>query len=72
MFSLLNIMTKAQAISLFRNAAHMATELGITRSAVSQWPDEGDIPRQHELTIRYVLKLSPAAKAKLPAQKAAA
>lgn len=54
MFSVLN-MTKKQAIALFRNAAELAKKLGISRSAVSQW-DEAEIPREHELAIRYQLR----------------
>ncbi|TAM22388.1 MAG: hypothetical protein EPN60_16985 [Nevskiaceae bacterium] len=49
-------MTKKQAISLFRNAAELATKLGISRSAISQWDEEGEIPREHELVIRYQLR----------------
>lgn len=49
-------MTKAEALQRFKNASQMAKALGITRSAVSQWPDDADIPREHELTILYVLK----------------
>lgn len=49
-------MTKADALSRFKNASAMARALKISRSAVSQWPEHGDIPREHELTILYVLK----------------
>jgi transcriptional repressor of cell division inhibition gene dicB len=38
-------MTKQEAISLFGNGASLARALGITRSAISQWPDDLDQPR---------------------------
>jgi len=46
-------MTKREAVALFKNAAELAEELGITRSAVSQWADDESIPEVHELRIRY-------------------
>lgn len=33
----------------------MARQLGISRSAVSQWAPDQPIPEVHELKIRYVL-----------------
>lgn len=33
-------MTKTQAIAIFRTGKLLADALGITRSAVSQWPEE--------------------------------
>lgn len=55
MFSVLN-MTKSEAIALFKNASDLAAQLGISRSAVSQWPESAAIPREHELAIRFVLR----------------
>lgn len=49
-------MTKLEALALFKNASEMASALGITRSAVSQWKDEEPIPAVHELRIRYELR----------------
>lgn len=49
-------MTKREALVHFKNASEMAEALGITRSAVSQWDDEDQIPPVHELRIRYELK----------------
>lgn len=48
-------MLKSDALSLFRNASDMASNLGVTRSAVSQWPNNGHIPEAAYLKIRYVL-----------------
>lgn len=49
-------MTKREALAYFRNAADMAAQLGISRSAVSLWDDDKPIPKVHELNIRFVLK----------------
>jgi hypothetical protein len=38
-------MTKQEAISLFGNGASLARALGLTRSAISQWPDDLDQTR---------------------------
>jgi DNA-binding transcriptional regulator YdaS (Cro superfamily) len=47
---------KQQAVSLFKNASDMASALGITKSAVSQWADDRPIPAAHALRIRYELR----------------
>lgn len=48
-------LNKQEAIALFSTAKALATALGISKSAVSQWPD-GPIPENHDLKIRYELK----------------
>ena len=48
-------LSKKEAIALFSSAKELATALGISKSAVSQWPD-GPIPDNHDLRIRYELK----------------
>jgi DNA-binding transcriptional regulator YdaS (Cro superfamily) len=48
-------LSKKEAIALFSSAKELAKALGISKSAVSQWPD-GPIPDNHDLRIRYELK----------------
>lgn len=48
-------LSKHEAIALFSTAKALASALGISKSAVSQWPD-GPIPENHDLKIRYELK----------------
>lgn len=48
-------LSKQEAIALFSSAKELATALGISKAAVSQWPD-GPIPDKHDLRIRYELK----------------
>jgi transcriptional regulator with XRE-family HTH domain len=48
-------LSKHEAIALFSSAKELAKALGISKSAVSQWP-EGPIPDNHDLRIRYELK----------------
>ena len=48
-------LSKHEAIALFSTAKALAAALGISKSAVSQWPD-GPIPENHDLKIRYELK----------------
>ena len=48
-------LSKKEAIALFSSAKELATALGISKSAVSQWPD-GPIPDNHDLRIRYELR----------------
>lgn len=55
MFSVIN-MKKERAIEIYGSAANLAHALGITRSAVSQWKSGKNIPREHELRIRYELR----------------
>ena len=48
--------TKAQAIEAYGgNASALARALGITPSAIYQWP-EGPIAEGHALKLRFVLK----------------
>jgi len=47
--------TKAQAISLYPTQTELAEALGISKSAVSNWPD-GPILEVHDLKLRYELK----------------
>jgi len=46
---------KKEAIALFSSAKELAQALGISKAAVSQWPD-GPIPDNHDLRIRYELR----------------
>ncbi|MGE5624830.1 MAG: Cro/CI family transcriptional regulator [Bacillota bacterium] len=48
-------LSKKEAIALFSTAKALAGALGISKAAVSQWPD-GPIPENHYLKIRYELK----------------
>lgn len=47
-------MKKREAIEQFGSGAALARALGITKQAVSQWPEDR-IPEKQELRIRYVL-----------------
>jgi len=46
---------KSEAVALFGSAKALARALGISKAAVSQWP-EGPIPQKQDLKIRYELK----------------
>lgn len=48
-------LSKQEAIALFSSAQELGTALGISKAAVSRWPD-GPIPDNHDLRIRYELK----------------
>jgi len=48
-------LSKSEAVALFKNKAELARVLGISRAAVSKWPDE-KIPEAQALKIRFVLK----------------
>jgi len=48
-------LSKQEAIALFHSAKALAGALGISKAAVSQWP-EAAIPENHDLRIRYELK----------------
>ena len=48
--------TKKQAINLFGSAKALYEALGISKQAVSQWPDDKPIPEDKALRIRYELK----------------
>lgn len=47
--------TKRQAVAAYKTQTALAQALGISKSAVSQWPD-GPIPELHALKLRYQLK----------------
>lgn len=47
-----NVITKKQAVSHYRTQTALAKALGVTKGAVSQWP-EGPLPRVHQLALRY-------------------
>lgn len=49
--------TKKQAIEAYGSVAGLADALGITRSAIYQWPD-GPIAEVHALRLLYVLRPS--------------
>lgn len=48
--------TKEEALACYPTMTALAGALGITKSAVSQWPAGKPIPREHALTLRFVLK----------------
>lgn len=50
------IIMKNEALAMFSSQAEMARALGITRSAVSQWPDDRPIPEAQALKLRYQLR----------------
>ncbi len=50
------VITKEQAIALYESQSALARALGITKGAVSQWPDGKQIPENHALRLRYELK----------------
>lgn len=47
--------TKKQAVAAYGDVAGLARALGITRSAIYQWP-EGPIAEVHALRLMYVLR----------------
>lgn len=50
------VITKDQALAAFGgNGAALARALGLTRAAVSAWPD-GPIAEGHALKLRFVLR----------------
>lgn len=44
-------MKKADAIEFFGSGVEMAKKLGVTKSAVSQWGEELDYPRQCQIQV---------------------
>lgn len=49
--------TKEEALAAYGNVgSDLAKALGITPSAVYQWPDDKPIPNEQALKLRYVLK----------------
>lgn len=61
-------MTKQQAIAVFGSGTALARALGITKSAVSQWPD--DLPQRTIDEINgAAMRLGLIAKSELPLEK---
>ena len=48
-------LTKQGAIQLFDNRAQLARALGITRGAVTNWPEDKPIPINRELQLRLYI-----------------
>ena len=49
-------MYKEEAIQLYEGSCtKLAAALGISKSAVSQWPDDKPVPEKQELRIKYEL-----------------
>lgn len=48
--------SKTEAIGMFRNKAHLAKALGLTRQAIDRWADDKPIPQKHALAIRFILR----------------
>ncbi|KAF1045637.1 hypothetical protein [Xylophilus sp.] len=50
-------MTKSELLSrLCIRQSELARLLGVSRSAVAQWPDDQPIPEKQELKLRYELR----------------
>lgn len=50
-------MTKSELLNkLSMRQAQLARLLGVSRSAVAQWPDDQPIPPKQELRLRYELR----------------
>ena len=47
------VITKEQAIALFKTQTALAEALGITKGAVSLWKNGEAIPEVHALRLRY-------------------
>jgi DNA-binding transcriptional regulator YiaG len=47
--------TKEQAVALYPTQTALARALGITKGAISQWPDGKPIPEVQALKLRYQL-----------------
>ena len=45
--------SKQKAIEIFGSITALAKALGITQSAVSQWPDNKPIPILQEMKLKY-------------------
>lgn len=48
-------LTKADAISLFKNRAALARALDLSPGAITHWPDGEFIPYQHEQMLRWFI-----------------
>lgn len=44
-------MTKSQAIAHFGSAANLARALGVSRSAITHWPEQIPLGRQYQIEI---------------------
>lgn len=62
------IIIKEEAVAMFRTKAALARALGISKVAVSQWPDGKPIPQLQALRIRYELRPECFPKIKQPAK----
>lgn len=50
-------MTKSELLALLSmRQSQLARLLGVSRSAVAQWPDDEPIPEKQELRLRYELR----------------
>lgn len=47
---------KKEAIAAYGTQQALADALGISRTAVTMWPDDRPIPKEHQLRLRYELK----------------
>lgn len=48
--------SKSEAIALYGTQQALADALGISRTAVTMWPNDRPIPKEHALRLRYELK----------------
>jgi len=48
--------TKEQAIGIYLTQSNLARALGISRQAVSDWPNGKPIPEAQALKLRFILK----------------
>ena len=48
--------TKREAVAMYRSQAALARALGISKAAVSQWPEDGSIPSPQAMRLRYLLR----------------
>ena len=47
---------KKDAIGAYGTQQALADALGIGRTAVTMWPDDRPIPREHQLRLQYELR----------------
>jgi hypothetical protein len=48
--------TKAEVLRVYGTHQAAADALGITRTAVTMWPEDQPIPERHALRLRYELR----------------
>lgn len=48
--------SKQSAIDAYGTHQALADALGISRTAVTMWPDDAPIPEKHALKLRYELR----------------